>query len=142
MLAYKCPVCWSSDMNQYLTCNHPACPDGRDQGPTRRTFHYDEAQAEVTNGWHRGEPERTRFRAGVGALILYAIGVTLWLVVLIAATRCEEAPTFNVEEALKHYNCEWVKKQLQTMTPEQLEAEARKWHVPEELIQLGKQCPR
>lgn len=27
---YRCPVC-RNDENYYITCNHPACPDGRDQ---------------------------------------------------------------------------------------------------------------
>jgi hypothetical protein len=28
---YRCPVCKSSDRDRYLACNHPICPDGRDQ---------------------------------------------------------------------------------------------------------------
>jgi hypothetical protein len=29
---YKCPVCKSTEEDEYLICNNPACPDNRDQG--------------------------------------------------------------------------------------------------------------
>lgn len=28
---YLCPIC-KGDRHRYLTCDYPACPDGRDQG--------------------------------------------------------------------------------------------------------------
>ena len=30
---YSCPTCGTSNRNRYVTCNHPICPDGRDQTP-------------------------------------------------------------------------------------------------------------
>lgn len=40
------------------------------------------------------------------------------------------------------YSCAWVNRQLEYYTPEQLEAKARAWHVPEKYIKLAKACPR
>lgn len=28
---YRCPTCNTGNPTAYITCNHPACPDGRDQ---------------------------------------------------------------------------------------------------------------
>lgn len=31
MTTYRCPTCGTANPDCYITCNHPACPDGRDQ---------------------------------------------------------------------------------------------------------------
>lgn len=28
---YRCGVCGSTDLQRYMRCDHPACPDGRDR---------------------------------------------------------------------------------------------------------------
>jgi hypothetical protein len=30
---YRCPTCGDGDTHSYITCNHPMCPEGRDQSP-------------------------------------------------------------------------------------------------------------
>ncbi len=55
------------------------------------------------------------------------------------AARGEESSWLD---KAKDYNCDWVNKQLERYTPEQLERKARRWHVPDEYINLAKACPR
>lgn len=31
-MTYRCPTCTSTDDTAYVRCQHPMCPDGRDQG--------------------------------------------------------------------------------------------------------------
>lgn len=38
--------------------------------------------------------------------------------------------------------CSYVNRQLKTNTPEQLEAKARRWHVPKEYVDQAKACTR
>jgi len=65
-----------------------------------------------------------------------AIAVALLLAFTFLA-RAEEPEAWWKRYA-KKYNCEWVSHQLKTMTEEQLEVKARRWHVPEEIIQPRK----
>jgi hypothetical protein len=73
-------------------------------------------------------------------LLRVAICVIVLLAICLAANRAH-AEGWLTRHA-KEYNCAWVARQLRYQTPEQLEAKARKWHVPEELIEQAKACPR
>lgn len=72
---------------------------------------------------------------------------TAWVMIIAAivfffmAVQTARTESWLARKA-KIYNCTWVNKQLEHMTPEQLEKKARKWRVPEEYINLAKACPQ
>lgn len=48
---YKCPVCKSSEEDEYLLCNNHLCPDRQDQGvPVGGDANYFEPQAGFLQG--------------------------------------------------------------------------------------------
>ena len=72
--AYSCPTCGHGDPNAYLRCNHPMCPDGRDQARFqiyRDTYDPDEPNPfRKPTVWHR---------LGQAAAWLAVILVMAWL---------------------------------------------------------------
>jgi hypothetical protein len=74
---YRCPTCGDGDPHWYIICNHPMCPDGRDQGPQMRydNVHYltPSPGAEPSSSvWDK------MLGAGYAALILSALLWVLW----------------------------------------------------------------
>lgn len=76
---YECDTCGCTDMTQYLRCNHPMCPDGRDfVRRSARTVPPHQSARDEAAGWPLWA--RAMIWAAVfGALLPAVFGALLWL---------------------------------------------------------------
>lgn len=130
---YRCPTCAGHNPNAFVTCNHPMCPDGRDQEPI---VHHDVDPTNVYVNVANASMPSWR----VVAFIL----VLIWLVSLTPkAHGAQDSDPYDKWTSLaSKYNCAWVAEKRKIYSDEELIKKAKRWHIPERIIALGQSCPR
>lgn len=137
-MTYECPTCGTADKHQFVICHHPACPDGRDQP---RPFWINEAAHPPVLKYAPRRRDPRLLGMAVTGLLAALLGAFLLAVAFPKQARGEEPDGYWQKMAAK-YNCAWVAEKRKIYSDEELEKKAKRWRIPQSLIELGKQCPR
>lgn len=82
-MTYRCPVCRAEDRMAYVICQHPGCPDGRDQRFS--------TSGHVANQ-PKLEPDEPTYRPGWPLFAVSAIGwIALIALTLMVLTGCQSS---------------------------------------------------
>jgi hypothetical protein len=73
--------------------------------------------------------------------IMVVIVVSALFLCSVVQCHAEEPDGYWTKLASK-YNCEWVRTKLKIYSEDELIKKAKRWHIPERIIELGKSCPR